>query len=181
MVGVGSRYRCLGCANDPIVSTKLDHIKVGHWQVLRETGTRSNLNIGENSYYTMLNVRRKTTTVAKRGQIVALASLEGARRMRLAEISANTGVTISTCSNIISESRRRSQENGIVDLCSDENLAPKPNAERGCNAVITREEKEALIALTLSDYRHCRMTFAQLAREGTCRQCTGDPQMFDYN
>jgi hypothetical protein len=125
-------------------------------------------NINTGSYYTMLNVRMgKTTTLAKRCQVVGLAALEGVRRMTLTEISANTGVKRSTCSNIISEASRRYLENGIVDICEDENLASRQNAERGCNSVITREQREALIALTLSDYTHCRMSFAQLAREGT--------------
>lgn len=104
--------------------------------------------------------------MGKRGQILAYASLQGAKRMSLKEISANTGISLATCSNIIGKAKRRAAtEGGNPDLCATENLIPKTNAEKGCNAVITLEQKQALIDLALSDAEHCRMAFTDLARE----------------
>lgn len=115
----------------------------------------------------MLRAKGKTTPIGKQGQILAYASLQGARRMGLKEISVNTGISLVTCSNIIREAKRRAAaEGGNPDLCATENLTPKPNAQKGCNAVITLEQKQALIDLALSDAEHCRMAFADLAREG---------------
>lgn len=86
--------------------------------------------------------------------------------MGLKEISANTGISLVTCSNIIREAKRRTAaKGGNPDLCTTENLISKPNAEKGCNAVITLEQKQALIDLALSDAEHCRMAFVNLARE----------------
>lgn len=111
-------------------------------------------------------LKHKTTPMGKRGQILALASLTGTKRMTMREIAANTQIQLATCGNIIREAKRRSRENGNPDLCAHENIAPKPNAQKGCNAVVTLEEKQALIDLTLSDFEHCRMSFEELAREG---------------
>lgn len=51
----------------------------------------------------MLNVRGKTTPMGKRGHVLALASLTGARRINLTEILLNSQVKRSACSNIITE------------------------------------------------------------------------------
>lgn len=49
----------------------------------------------------MLNVHGRTTALGKRSQIVTLASLTGARRMPLKEISAITNVPISSYSRLV--------------------------------------------------------------------------------
>lgn len=82
------------------------------------------------------------------------------------EIVVYTQVQFATCGNIIREAKKTSKENGYPDLCADQNIAPKPDAEKGCNAVVTQEERQAPIDLTLSDFEHCRMSFDELAREG---------------
>lgn len=50
----------------------------------------------------MLNVRGKTTPMGKRGHVLALASLTGAR-INLTAILLNSQVKRSACSNIITE------------------------------------------------------------------------------
>lgn len=110
--------------------------------------------------------RGKTTDLAKRGQILAYATLAGSRRMKLVEIAANAQVPVSTCSDIINKARRKALETGNPDLCAAENLAPEPNSIKGCNGLLTAAEKQRLINLTLSDAEHCRMTFGELAAAG---------------
>ena len=86
--------------------------------------------------------------------------------MRLKEISERTGVLMSTCSNLIREAKRRAEISGNADLCATENLKPKPNALKGSQQCVTQAEKDHLVAVTLSDGDHCRMTFAELAIAG---------------
>jgi len=86
--------------------------------------------------------------------------------MKLKEISERTGVLVSTCLNIIREAKRRAEISGNPDLCATENLEPKPNALKGSQQYITPQEKEYLVAITLSDGDHCRMTYAEPAVEG---------------
>ena len=102
--------------------------------------------------------------MSKRGQILGYATLRGVRKMTIREISKETGVLQSTCSNIIREAKRRSLESGNLDLCATENLAPKPNSQKG--SIITEEDKAHLVEVTLSDSEHCRMTYAELALAG---------------
>lgn len=83
--------------------------------------------------------------------------------MKLAEIAANAQVPISTCSGIINNTKRKALETGNPDLCATENIAPKPNSQKGCNSVLTSEEKQWLIDVTLSDAEHFQMTFEELA------------------
>lgn len=71
------------------------------------------------------------------------------------EISASSGVGTTTCANIIREAKRRASENGNPDLCTTENLILRPNASKGCNSVLTVEQKKALVNLALSDAEHC--------------------------
>ena len=104
--------------------------------------------------------------MAKRGQIIGYAMLEGRQKMSLKEISEKTGVLVTTCSNIIRTARERAGENGNHDLCVDENLAPLPNSVKGANEALTPAQKEHLVATTLQDADHCRMTFSQLAQAG---------------
>lgn len=105
----------------------------------------------------------KTTSMSKRGQILVYATLTGPRRMKLAEIAANAQVPISTCSDIINKAKRKSLETGNPDLCTAENVAPEPNAKKGCHKVLTPAEERGLIDLTLSDAEYCRMSFGELA------------------
>ena len=116
----------------------------------------------------MATPRGKTTSMAKRGQIIGYSMLEGAQKMGLREISEKTGVLMSTCSNIIRRAHQRASENEIPDLCADENLAPLPNSVKGSNQALTEAEKQHLVEVTLQDADHCRMTFTQLAEAGRC-------------
>jgi len=76
-------------------------------------------------------------------------------------------VLLSTCSNIIKEAKRRAAEQGgNPNLCAPVNLAPKPNSQKGCNAALTAEQKRHLVEVALSDSKHCRMTYGQLALAG---------------
>ena len=102
--------------------------------------------------------------MSKRGQILAYATLRGVRKMTIREIALETGVLQSTCSNIIREAKRRSLESGNSDLCATENLAPKPNSQKG--SIITLEDRAHLVEVTLSDSAHCRMSYAELAIAG---------------
>lgn len=114
--------------------------------------------------------RGKTTSLAKRSQILAYASLEGRRKVTLRQISEKTGVLLSSCSNIIREAKRRAGEpGGNQDLCATENLLPKPNSEKGSGSVLTEEQRWNLVAVTLSDSdsEHCRMTFHSLGQAGS--------------
>jgi len=112
--------------------------------------------------------RSTTTPMAKRGQVLAYSMLG----MKLKEISERTGVLVSTCSNLIREAKRRAEDGGNPDLCATENLEPKPNALKGSQQCVTQEEKDHLVAVTLSDGDHCRMTYAELAVA-----CKGNPQV----
>lgn len=113
--------------------------------------------------------RGKTTSLSKRGQILAYATLKGPRRMKLSEIAANSQVAVSTCSDIINKAKKKAIETGNPDLCAEENLAPEPNSKKGCNSVLTLEEERRLIEVTLSSAEHCRMPFAELAAAGNVR------------
>ncbi|KAL0631988.1 hypothetical protein Q9L58_009139 [Maublancomyces gigas] len=85
-------------------------------------------------------LKYKTAPMGKRGQILVLASLTGAKRMTMREIATNTQIPLATCGNMFQEAKRRSKENGGPDLCAEENIAPKPNAAKGCNMVGATEE-----------------------------------------
>ena len=112
--------------------------------------------------------RGKTTSVSKRGQVVGYAMMTGTRKVTLAQISVKTGVLLSTCSNIIREAKRRAAEpGGNPDLCAIENLVPRTNNEKGSRSLLTKNEKQHLVAVTLSDSEHCRMTFDSLGQAGT--------------
>ncbi|RPA88719.1 hypothetical protein L873DRAFT_870773 [Choiromyces venosus 120613-1] len=111
----------------------------------------------------------KTTSMSKRGQILAYATLEGSRKMTLEVIANETGILKSTCSNIIREAKKRSLETGNNDLCMTENLTPKPNCEKG--SVITKQEKDYLVRVTLADSAHCRMSYTNLAHEARLQIC----------
>ena len=88
--------------------------------------------------------------------------------MTLEQISAKTGVLVSTCSNIIQEAKRRASEpGGNSDTCAPVNLVPKTNCEKGSTSTLTVEEKRYLVEITLSDSEHYRMTFGSLAQAGT--------------
>jgi len=50
--------------------------------------------------------RGPTTSMAKRAQIVAYSAIRGYRKVTLEQISAKTGVLVSTCLNIIREAKR---------------------------------------------------------------------------
>ena len=95
------------------------------------------------------------------------AILDEPQKKSLQEISAKTGVLISTCSNIIRKGRQRASESQNPDLFADENLAPLPNAIKGSNEALTQAQKDHLVEVTLQDGDHCRMTFTQLAEAGT--------------
>lgn len=110
--------------------------------------------------------RGKTTSLSKRGQILAYAILKGSRRMKLSEIAANSQISVSTCSDIINKATKKAIETGHPDLCAEENLAPKPNSKKGCNTVLILEKERRLIEITLSSGEHCRMPFAELAASG---------------
>ena len=105
--------------------------------------------------------------MAKRSQIVAYANLKGSRKVTLRQISAKTGVLLSTCSNIIREAKRRAGEpGGNSDFCAEENLVPKTNCKKGSTSILTEQQKQHLVAVTLSDSEHCRMTFQSLGHAG---------------
>ncbi|RPA89058.1 hypothetical protein L873DRAFT_1796333 [Choiromyces venosus 120613-1] len=108
--------------------------------------------------------RGGTTSMSKRGQILAYTTLPGPWKMMIQEISKETGVLKSTCSNIIRESKRHSLESGNSDLCAMENLAPKSNCQKGL--VIAKKDKEYLVEVTLSDIAHCQMPYRDLAVAG---------------
>ena len=111
--------------------------------------------------------RGKTTSLAKRSQIVAYANMKGTRKVTLDQIAAKTGVLKSTCSNIVREAKRRADvPGGNKDLCAPENLVPKTNCEKGSRSILTEEQKQHLVAVTLSDSEHCRMTFQSLGQAG---------------
>jgi len=112
--------------------------------------------------------RSTTTPMAKRGQVLAYSMLG----MKLKEISERTGVLISTCSNLIREAKRRAEDGGNPDLCATENLELKPNALKSSQQCVIQEEKDNLVAVTLSDGDHCRMTYAALEVA-----CKGNPQV----
>lgn len=64
------------------------------------------------------------------------------------------------------EVKRRSKESANSDLWTDRNIAPKPNAEKGCNALVTLEGKQALIDLTLPDLKHYQISCDAISWEG---------------
>jgi len=75
--------------------------------------------------------------MAKRGQIVGYAMLEGAQKTTLKEMSEKTGVLISICSNIIRTACQWASNNQQPDLCVDENWTPLPNSLKGTNTVLS--------------------------------------------
>lgn len=101
--------------------------------------------------------------MGKRGQILASFTY---RRVTMRKIAANTEVQLATCGNIIYEVKRRSKESANSDLWTDQNIAQKPSAEKGCNALVTLEGKQALIDLTLLDFEHYQISCGELAWEG---------------
>ncbi|KAG0128491.1 hypothetical protein HOY82DRAFT_611705 [Tuber indicum] len=98
--------------------------------------------------------RSTTTLMAKRGQILAYTMLRGngGRKMKFAR-----------------DFREDRKFSGNLDLCATENLEPKPNALKGSQQCITKEEKAHLVAITLSDGDHCQMTYGELALAETGR------------
>src|SRR5205807_8278962 len=102
----------------------------------------------------MSTPRGPTTSMAKRGQIVGYAMLDGGQKMTLKEISEKTGVLLCTCSNIIRKARQRARDNNTSDLCTNENLAPLPNSVKGSNAALSQAQKEHLVEVTLQDAEH---------------------------
>ena len=111
--------------------------------------------------------RGKTTSLAKRSQIVTYANLKGSRKVTLRQIAEKTGVLYVTCSNIVREAKRRAEEpGGNKDFCAEENLAPRTNCEKGSRSILTQEQKQHLVEVTLSDSEHCRMTFQSLGQAG---------------
>lgn len=87
--------------------------------------------------------------------------------MKLVEIAELTGIPKSTCSNIISSAKARAQETGNPDLFADMNLAPRPTSVKGIGKVLTPAQEQALIELATSDREHRKMSYANLAKEGT--------------
>jgi len=125
--------------------------------------------------------RRKTTSLAKRSQIVAYATLTGRCKVTLRQIAEKTGVLVATYSNIVWEAKRRAAEpGGNQDLCAKENLVPRTNCEKGSKSILTEGQKQHLVEVTLSDTsEHCRMTFQSLGQAGKSlfifpivKQCT---------
>jgi len=111
--------------------------------------------------------RGKTTSLAKRSQIVAYANLKGRRKVTLRQIAEKTGVLVATCSNIVREAKRRAAEpGGNKDFCAEENLIPRTNCEKGSKSILTEEQKQHLVDVTLSDSEHCQMTFQSLGQAG---------------
>ena len=99
---------------------------------------------------------------------MAYAMMKGTRKVTLAQISAKTGVFLCTSSNIIREAKRRATEpGGNPDLCAIENLVPRTNNEKGSRTLLTENEKQHLVVVTLSDSEHCRMTFDSLGKAGS--------------
>ena len=110
-------------------------------------------------------LRGKTTSLAKRSQIVAYANLKGNRKVTLRPIAKKTGVLYVTSSNIVREAKRRAAEpGGNKDFCAEENLVPRTNCEKGSRSILTLEQKQHLVEVTLSDSEHCRMTFQSLGK-----------------
>jgi len=108
--------------------------------------------------------------MAKRAQIVAYSAMRGYRKVTLEQISAKTGVLVSTCSNIIREAKCRADEpGGNSDIFTSVNLIPKTNCEKGSTSALTVEEKRHLVEVTLSDSEHCGITYESqaLAQTGT--------------
>ena len=77
---------------------------------------------------------------------------------------------MSTCSNLIREAKRRAEDGGNPAHCATEILEQKPNVLKSSQQCVTQEEKDHLVAVTLSDGDHCRMTYAELAVA-----CKGNP------
>ena len=113
----------------------------------------------------MSQQRGPTTSLSKRGQIVALAKLPENMRLPLWEIAASTNVPISTCSDIIRRSILRIPQTWILDPCSEGNLRPAPTSQKGQNEALTAEGKKNVIALALQDATHCRKSLEELITE----------------
>ena len=78
------------------------------------------------------------------------AMMRGTWKVTLAQISAITGVLLSTCSNIIREAKRRpgaAKPGGNLDLCALENLVPRTNNEKGSRSLLSENEKQHLVAV----------------------------------
>jgi len=116
--------------------------------------------------------RGPTTSLAKRGQIVGLASLRGNRRLSLKEIAKATNIPLSTYSDIIRFSTLRMSETKISHPCSEENLRPRPTAIKGQNQALSAQEKARVIAITLLDAMHCRKPLHELVRESELQICS---------
>lgn len=116
--------------------------------------------------------RGPTTSLAKRGQSVGLANLQGNRRLSLQEIAVITQIPRSTCSDIIRFSVLRMSETHILNPCSEENLCPKPTAVKGQCQVLSQEEKERVIAIALQNTLHCRKPLHELISEAGLRICS---------
>jgi len=109
----------------------------------------------------------KTTSLAKRSQIVAYANRKGRQNVTLRQIAEKTGVLVATCSNIVGEAKRQAAKpGGNKDFCTEGNLIPRTNCEKGSKSILTEEHKQHLVDVTLSDSEHCRMTFQSLGQAG---------------
>jgi len=96
---------------------------------------------------------------------VGYVMMRGTWKVPLVQISAKTGVLLSTCSKIIREDKSRAAEPvGNPDLSAIENLVPQTNNEKGLRYLLSENEKQYLVAVTLSDSEHCGMTFESLGQ-----------------
>ena len=116
--------------------------------------------------------RGPTTSLAKRGQIVGLASLRGNRRLSLKEISIATQIPLSTCSDIVRFSTLCMLETHIPDPCEEENLRPRPTSIKGQHQALSQAEKARVIALALQDAVHCRKSLHELVSESGLQICS---------
>ena len=55
---------------------------------------------------------------------------------------------------------------GNKDFCAEENLVPRTNCEKASQSILTAEQKQDLVKVTLSDSEHCQMTFQSLGEAG---------------
>jgi len=116
--------------------------------------------------------RGPTTSLAKHGQIVGLASLRGNRRLSLKEISIATQIPLSTCSDIVRFSTLHMLETHIPDPCAEENLRPRHTSIKGQHQALSQEEKVRVIALVLQDAVHCRKSLHELVSESGLQICS---------
>ena len=85
----------------------------------------------------VFKIRSQTLNMAKRGQVFGLYGLT----VPLKEKSHQSGVGMSTCSQIIKHAKQISEETGNLDLCAAENLAPRLTNMKGNRAYSTKEKR----------------------------------------